>query len=106
MRYRRDDADDAERCVFCQRDAVVAAECLGAQELDARGPFGDDSHLIDLVIQPADAGFFELLPTQLLGLVDADAANTVDGLAAVIETAGPELFLSVGGGLDSAVHVV
>ena len=35
MRDRRDDADDAERGVLFERDAVLAAEGVGAEELDA-----------------------------------------------------------------------
>ena len=64
VRHRRDDADDAERGVFLQRDAVLAAERVGAQELDAGDAVGDDLQLLDLVLQPADLGFFQLLAAQ------------------------------------------
>jgi hypothetical protein len=33
----RDRADDSERRVFLEGDAVVAAQAVGIQELDARG---------------------------------------------------------------------
>ena len=89
VRHRRDDADDAERGVFLQGDAVLAAEGFGAQELDAGDAVGDDLELLDLVLEPADLGLFQFLAAELLGLVDADLADAVDGLAAVVQAAAP-----------------
>ena len=85
VRDRRDRADDAERDVVGQRQAVVARVVVGAQVLDARHHGDGVLKLGDLVVEPADLGLFELEPPELLGLVDTDLADALDGLAAVGE---------------------
>ena len=90
----------------CSDDAVLAAEGVGAQELDAGDAVGDDLELLDLVLEPADLRLFQFLAAELLGLLDADLADAGDGLAAVFEAARLELALRLGGGGDGGVDVV
>ncbi len=67
MRARRDRADDAERSVFFQRDAVVAAAGVGAEPVHAGHQF-DQAQLGDLVIEPADLRFFKFNLAPRLGV--------------------------------------
>src|SRR5439155_23897507 len=55
---------------------------------------------------PADLGFLELVAAQLLRALDADAADAIDGLLAVVEAASLELPLRLRRGVDRSVHVV
>ncbi len=63
----RDRADDAEGCIFFQRDAVIAAQAIGVQPFHARDQF-DDFQLLDLMIEPANPGFLQLQPAPLDGI--------------------------------------
>ena len=85
---RRDRADDAERDVVGQGQPVVARIVVGAQVFDARDDGDGVLELGDLVVEPADLGLFQLEPPELLGLVDADAADALDGLACDRRAAG------------------
>ena len=51
VRDRRDRADDAERGVFDDGQAVVAAEDFAPHELDAGRPQADGLHFLDFVLQ-------------------------------------------------------
>src|SRR5262249_24790551 len=106
VRHGRDGADDAERSVLGQRDAVLAAVSVGAQDLDAGGALGTDDQLLDLVRQPAELGLFKLFAAELFGLFDTDLADAGDGLAAILQAAGLELPLRLRRRLNGAVHVV
>ena len=81
---------DAERGVVGQGQAAVARVVLGAEVLDPRDPGDRVAELGDLVVEPADLGLLELQPAELLGLLDADLADAVDRLLAVLERAGAE----------------
>ena len=63
MGARGDGSDDAERGVFLEGDAMVAAAGIGAEPVHA-GDELDDLELGDLVIEAADLGFveFDLAP--------------------------------------------
>ena len=106
VRDRRDRADHAERGVFDHGQAVVAAEHLAAQELDARRPLAERLELLDLVLEPADLGLFHLHRAQLDTLVDGDPANVADDAFAVFESALGELLERFPRGGDRFVRVV
>src|SRR5262249_31928387 len=106
MRDRSDDADDAERSELGERDAVFPAERLSLEELDARRLLADNAYFLDLVIQPADPRLFQLLTPQLLGLIDADSPDPVDGLTAFVEPASLELALRGRRSGDGGARVV
>ncbi len=61
-------ADDAERSVFLQRDAIFTAEGVGAQEFYAGDTVGDHFQLFDLVFEPADLRLFEFFAAKLFRL--------------------------------------
>ena len=67
MRAGRDRANDAERRVFLQRDAVIAAAPVRPQPVHAGNEL-DDLQLLDLVVEPADLGFVEFDPAPRLGV--------------------------------------
>ena len=102
----RDDADNAERSVLRERDAVLAANRLRAQEFDARNLVGDHLELFDLVDEPADFSLFQLIAPELLRPVDADLANAGNRLAAVFQTARFKLLLSFDRRGHGFIHVV
>ena len=85
VRDRRDRADDAERGVLDDGQAVVAAEDFAPHELDAGRPLAERLELFDLVLQPADLRLFHLHRAQLDALVDRDAADVVDDPLAVFD---------------------
>ncbi len=106
MRDRRDRPDDAEGGVLVQGDAVATAEGIGTQRLDARHALGTDYELVDLVFQPADLGLFQLLTTQLLRLVFANAANAIDSFPALVEIARFELLLRLAGRGHGIINIL
>jgi hypothetical protein len=67
MRDRQNGADDAERRVLLQGDAVVAAHAVRLDPLDA-GHELHDLQLLDLVLEAADLGLLELELAPLGGL--------------------------------------
>src|SRR5262249_12981429 len=75
-------------------DPVAAAVAVGAEELDSRSPGAGRNQLVDLVYQPANPGLFHFLAAEWFGLLDANAAHTVHGLAPVFYPSGFELALS------------
>ena len=85
--HGRDGADHAERGVLDDGQAVIAAEDLAAQELDARRTLAQRLELLDLVRQPADLRLLHFHRAQLDALVDGDAADVGDDARAVFERA-------------------
>src|SRR5262249_24483410 len=83
----------AEWRVFGKRQAMIATQAVGLEKFDAGNKF-DDFQLFNLVIEPADLGFFKLQPAEFFGLLSRDAPDALDGLAAVFEPALGELFKS------------
>ncbi|OQB89538.1 MAG: hypothetical protein BWX84_02369 [Verrucomicrobia bacterium ADurb.Bin118] len=73
--------DDAERREFLQRDAVVAAQAVRIQELDARN-VALTFELINLVIQPANFRFLQLQPAPLLRFRPTSLFDQFDHLLA------------------------
>ena len=55
------------------------------------------------MIEPADLGFFQFGPAQLIGLVNTDASDAVDRLLAVGQTAAPKLLEGRPGRLDGSI---
>src|SRR5205807_3541704 len=106
VRHGRDDADHSEWGVLLERYAVLAAEGVGLEELDAGDAVGDDLQLFDLVDEPADLGLFQLLAAELFGLFGANAADAGHRLAPVFEAAPLELALRPRRGAHGAVHVL
>ena len=90
MGNRRDRADDSERRVIREGQPTVAGVVVGPEVFDARHARDGVTELADLVIEPANLRFLELGPTELLGLLDADLADAVHGLATIVERPGPE----------------
>ena len=102
----RDRADHAERGVLDDGQAVVAAEHLAPQELDAGRAFAERLQLLDLVLQPADLGLFHLHRAELDALVDRDAADVVDDPLAVFDASARESCSKASrGGGDGLVDV-
>src|SRR5262249_45886675 len=87
VRHRGDYADDAEGGVLLQRDAVLTAEGVGAQELDAGDAIGDHLELFDLRRQAADLRLLEFLAAEFLRAFRTDFADAGDGLAPIVEAA-------------------
>ena len=105
VRDRRDRADDAERGVLDDGQAVIAAEHFAPHELDAGRALAERLELFDLVLQPADLGFFHLHRAQLDALVDRDAADVVDDPLAVFDRPLAELLEGLGRGGHGFVDV-
>ena len=103
--HGRDGADHAEGGVLDHRQAVVAAEDLAAEELDAQRPLAQRLELLDLVLQPADLGLFHLHRAQLDALLDGDAADVADDAAAVGQRHGREPLEGLAGGGHRRVDV-
>src|SRR5262249_39694403 len=104
--HGRYDADNAERSELGQCDAVFAAKSLGLEKLNAWRVFANHFHLFDLVIEPSDLSSLQLLAARSIGLVDTNAANSVDGFAAVVQAAFFKLALSGGGGGNGGIHII
>ena len=100
---RGDCPDDSERRVVGEGQSVVPAGVVGAQVLDARNQRDRLLELGDLVIEPADLGLFQLSSAQLVGPVNTDSPDAVDGLLAVGQTAAPELLEGRSGRLDGGI---
>ena len=105
VRDGRDRGDDAEGGVLDDRQAVVAAEDLAAEELHARRPLAERLELLDLVQQAADLGLFHLHRAQLDALLDGDAADVADDAAAVVDGHAGEPLEGLAGGGHGAVDV-
>ena len=105
VRHRRDRADHAEGGVLDDRQAVVAAEDLAAQELHARRTLAERLELLDLVRQPADLRLFHLHRAQFDALVDGDAADVGDDAAAVFQRAAGEPLEGLARGRHGLVDV-
>src|SRR5208337_2542558 len=58
----------------------------------------------DLVIKPADPGLFQLGSAQLVGPVNTDSPDALDGFLAVGQTAAPELLEGRPGGIDGGEY--
>src|SRR5437773_6510643 len=91
--HRRDGADDAKGSIFRKRDTIFAAARLRSQELNARRPLAGNDEFFDLVLKPADFGFFHFFTAKRLGLIDADSTNAVHRFAAIFQAALLELLL-------------
>src|SRR5262249_10361252 len=87
-------------------DAVLAAEGLAAQELDAGDAVADHLQLLDLVDEAADLRLLELLAAERLFLLGADAANAIVRLAPRCQAAPFKLARSLPGRGDRLVDVV
>ncbi len=85
MRGGRDRADDTERRVFLHRDAVIPAHAERVQEFDARN-VALAEELFDLMIQPADLGFFEFDSAPFLGVRIAKVFDDLNHLLATGHT--------------------
>ena len=83
-------AHDAERRVFLQRDAVIAAAGVGSQPFHARHEL-DDLELLDLVIEPADLRLVEFEFAPRLGVCLGQRLDDLFDLAA----RGDALFLQL-----------
>ena len=106
MRDRRDRADDAERGVLDDRQAVVTAENLAPHELDARSSLAQGLEFFDFVLEAANLGFLEFGFSEFFRLVDADASNALYSLAAFFKPARLELPLRFYRCSDRGIHVV
>ena len=104
MRDRCDRADHSEGNVIGQGKAVVAGVIVGPEIFHARYAWNRVLELRDLVIKPADLGLVELEPSELLGLPNADAANAVDRLAAIVERSALKCFKGRLCSRDGAIH--
>ena len=82
---------------------MVPAGVVGSQVLDAGNQRDHLLELGDLVIEPADPGLFQLSSAQLVGPVNTDSPDAVDGLLAVGQTAAPELLEGRSGRLDGGI---
>jgi hypothetical protein len=103
MGHRRDGTDDTEGGVVGKDQTVVARDVIRAQVVDARHLGNGFTQLGDLVVEPADLGLFELEPSQLLGLADADLADALDSFAAVFERSRTERLKRLIGGRDRVI---
>ena len=81
MRAWRDCANDTERRVFFQRNAVVAAARVGAEPVHPWHQF-DQTQLGDLVVETADLGFFKFNLAPLLGVLLSHRLDDFLNLAA------------------------
>jgi len=82
---------------------VVPAGVVGSQVLDAGNERDRLLELGDLVIEPADPGLFQLGSAQLVGPVNTDSPDALDGFLAVGQTAAPELLEGRPGGIDGGI---
>lgn len=98
VRDRSDDADDAERRMFDDREPMVAAKNFAPHELDTGRTLAERFELFDLVRQAADLGFFHFHRAQLNRLLDRNAANVIDDAFALFERPLAELLEGLGGG--------
>ena len=90
--------DDAERCVFLERNAVVAAKPIGAQPLDPRH-VADDLELFDLVIESADLRFLKLDSAPLLVVLLAQALDDLNDPMARLDALPSQLLERLSSGI-------
>ena len=82
MRHRSNGSDDAERSIFGDRQTVVTAHRVASERFDTGNQL-DDLQLFNLMIQPADLGFFQFQPAEFFGLFGTNSIDTLNGLGAI-----------------------
>ena len=98
-----DGSDHSERCVLGHGQAPVTRKRVTAEKLGAGNQL-DDLQLLDLVIEPADAGFFEFGPPQFVTLRGANPYHAGDRLGPVFDPLLLQLLERPCGGGDGVIH--
>ena len=84
-----DRADDAEGGVLDHGEAMVAAENFTGEKFNSRRAFAEHLQFLNFVFQPTDFRLFKLHPAEFDGIVNRDATDVGDRLAAPLQ---PQFF--------------
>jgi hypothetical protein len=106
VRNRRNGADNAERRVFDDREAVVAAKDFRRKSFDALRVVTDVKEFVDFMFETTDFRLFHFHRAELDALFDANATDFVDHLFAFGARPFRQFFERLASRFDRFVRVV